>query len=136
MPEQIRDGTGTGRLLEISSEHKAQTDSVTTTEEAHIADLYGRTFVASTGILNISSTNPHVAFRLQNTDPDRNLYIAVATFGWNGGDTTGNKSAWWEYMIYPGDSTANYTVLPLGNLNLTSGQIALTDFNVWDGVGE
>jgi hypothetical protein len=136
MPEMIRDGIGRGYLLEINSEHKAQTHAVSQTEEAYVAELYGDAYAMSTGVLNTNSTNPHIVMYFKNLNPEKNMYIAALVLGWNGGNATGEKCAWWDYVVVPGDPVTNYTASIAGNMNLSSSTIALATVDVWNGVGE
>ncbi len=136
MPEMIRDGIGRGYLLEIDNNHKAQTDAVIQTEEAYIGDTYGEAYVMSTGVLTTTSTNPHAMIYFKNLNPDKKMYVSALVLGWNGGNVTGEKCAVWDYVAFPGDPVANYTVSVAGNLNLTSSKTALATIDIWDGVGE
>ncbi len=135
MPEQIRDGTGTGKLWKINADNKAEVTAVVQTEEAAAAEA-GYAFSISTGIVTLNSTNPHLLLYLQNTDADLEMRVWVVNFSWNGGSTNYNRTMRWSLVLNPNVPTANYTLTPPGNLNFTSGNVANAVGYKWDGVGD
>ena len=65
MSETIKDGIGRGYLAEVNPRNKIMGDSVMQTEEADIASL-GYSFVVSTKVLTLNSTNPHLFLYFKN----------------------------------------------------------------------
>ena len=136
MAETIKDGTGTGKLLKINDNNKMVCDSVVQTEEAEIAARTGLSFVSSSKVLTLNSTNPHLFLYIKNTSSDKNMHFWVANFAWNGGSTNHNRTIKWSWVISPGEPTANHTAVIPGNLNFTSAQAAEAVVYKWDGVGD
>jgi hypothetical protein len=133
--ETIKDGKGRGYLAEVSERNKIMMDSVMQSEEADIAGL-GYSFVVSTKVLTLNSTNPHLFLYFKNTNSEKNMHIQVVRFGWNGGSTNHNRTMTWGWVIAPGEPTANHTAVTSGNLNFTSNQVAEALVYKWDGVGD
>ena len=135
MSETIKDGIGRGYLAEVNNRNKIMGDSVMQTEEADIASL-GYSFVVSSKVITLNSTNPHLFLYFKNTNSEKNMHIQVVRFGWNGGSTNHNRTMTWGWIIAPGEPTANHTPVTPGNLNFTSNQAAEATVYKWDGVGD
>ena len=135
MSETIKDGKGRGYLAEVNQKHQLITDSIVQTEESEVAEL-GYSFVISTKVITLNSTNPHLFLYIKNTNAEKNMYFWIANFAWNGGSTNHNRTVKWGWVIAPGEPTANHTPVTPGNLNFTSGQVAEALAYKWDGVGD
>jgi hypothetical protein len=135
MSETIKDGKGRGYLAEVSEKNKMMCDSVVQTEEAEIAEL-GYSFVASTKVLTLNSTNPHLFLYMKNTNSEKTMRAWTVRFGWNGGSTNHNRTLKWGWIISPNVPTANHTITTPGNLNFISNQVAEATVYKWDGVGD
>ena len=135
MSETIKDGKGRGYLAEVNEKNKIMGDSVIQTEEAEITEL-GYSFVASTKVLTLNSTNPHLFLYVKNTNSEKTMRIWIANFSWNGGSTNHNRTLKWSWIISPNVPTANHTSVTPGNLNFTSNQVAEATVYKWDGVGD
>lgn len=136
MAEIIKDGTGTGKTLKINENNKAMCDSVIQSEESEVAERTGQSFVISTLVKTLNSTDPHFFLYLKNTSVDKNLYIWIANFGWNGGSTNHNRVLKWGWLVNSNEPTANHTAVIPGNLNFTSSEVASAIAYKWDGVGD
>ena len=135
MSETIRDGKGRGFLAEVNDRNKMMNDAVIQTEEADIAEL-GCSFIVSTKILTLNSTNPHLVLYFKNTNNLKTMRIWVSNFGWNGGSTNHNRTLKWSWVIAPNEPSANHTLIVPGNLNFASNNIAEALAYKWDGVGD
>jgi len=135
MADTIRDGKGRGFLAEVGENNKLMTDCVMQTEGASIADL-GYSFVVSSGIFALNSTNPHLFIYIKNTHRIKLIYNWFFYIGWNGGSTNHNRTLSWHWVALPNEPTANYTAISPANLNLTSNNIAEATVYGWDGVGD
>lgn len=135
MSETIKDGTGKGYLTKVNQHHQLFTESVIQTEESHICG-HGLSFVASTKVLTLNSTNPHLFLYLKNTNTEKNIHIWIVNFAWNGGSTNYNRTMKWGWVIAPNEPTGNHILVTPGNLNFTSGNNAEALVYKWDGVGD
>lgn len=133
--EKIIDGTGTGKLLKINSDNKAEVNSVIQTEEAACAEK-GFSFGVSTKVVTLNSTNPHLILYIKNTDPNKNMRVWVTNLSWNGGSTNHNRVIKWSLVGIPNEPTANHTAVTPLNLNFASGNTAEATVYKWDGVGD
>lgn len=132
----ILDGTGRGYRWAINELHRGQIDAVVETEETDVCERTGLAFVASTQIVKLTNSNPHLLLYMKNTNPDRTMRIQVANFGWNGGDTNHDRCMEWTWVVGLNEPTANHTAVTPANLNLLSGQAAQATVYKWDGVGQ
>jgi hypothetical protein len=135
MSETIKDGRGRGYSVEVNEKHQMSVDAVVQTEELEIAQL-GYAFVASTKVVTLNSTNPHLIFYLKNTSSSKNLHVWISNFGWNGGSVNHNRTMKWSWVAGLNEPTANHSTLIPGNLNFNSGQVAEAICYGWDGVGD
>ena len=135
MTEQIIDGTGTGKLLKINADNKAEVVAVTQTEEAFYAEL-GFSFFVSTGVVTLNSTNPHLLMYIKNINAVLNMRVWVVNFTWNGGSTNHDRVMKWSLIGGLNAPTANHTLVTPTNFNFTSGITAEALVYKWDGVGD
>jgi hypothetical protein len=133
MAEQIKDGTGRGFLLEINSRHKAETDSVIQSEESYISEHEGSTYITSTGLLTLNSTNLHQILYFKNTSPTKNLFFSKLAVSYNGGSTNYDRTLYWSWHIATSTvPSSNATMGVMGNANLTSANAAPGVVYYWD----
>lgn len=136
MPQMIRDGKGTGNLLQIDSENRANTNATILTEFAHQSQKHGNAFSLTTGgPLTLASAGVwHHVWSLKNTDTTKVLTVAYIDVSWDGGSTTGNKVLWYrQSALYT--LTGNYTAGVPGRFNFGSSEVADLEHYIWDGVG-
>ena len=105
------------------------------TEEAYIC-RQGYSFVVSSKVLTLNSTNPHLFLYFKNTSATKRLHLWVVWFGWNGGSTNQDKVVKWGWVIAPGEPSANHAAVTPGNLNFQSANAAEALVYKWDGVGD
>lgn len=108
--------------------------SIIETEEAHACEL-GDSFVVSSKVITLNSTDPHLFLWYRNTHPTKKMKIWVVWFGWNGGSANQDRTLKWGWVIAPGEPTANHEVVTPGNLNFQSDNPAQALIYKWDGVG-
>lgn len=137
MPDTIRDGRGSGRLLYIDDENRAVVSATVTPIAGHVAEEHGDTYIFTTGsepfTLNSADTW-HMCLDLKNIDTSKVMVGANISVSWNGGDTTGDKILWVRQRALH-TITANYSASTITNTNFTSNNVAQVEYNVWDEVG-
>jgi len=136
MPEQIRDGTGTGKLLKVNDCNRMMCSSIVQSEESEINEREALAFIVSTKVLTLNSTNPHLFLYIKNTNTDKNMYLWIANFAWNGGSINHNRTMKLSWVITPNEPTANHTAVIPSNLNFISNNTAESLIYKWDGVGD
>lgn len=130
---KTKDGIAKVPLIEDS--RRLVTRSIVETEESYACKL-GYSFIVSTKVLALNSTNPHLYLWFKNTSATKVMRIWTVWFGWNGGSTNKDRVLKWGWVIAPGEPTANHTVVVPGNMNFTSPTPAEALVYKWDGVGE
>lgn len=134
MTELIKDGTGRSYLLKIDEENRASVFADSREEIAHVSWTHGEAYsVGISDYLTLDNMDWHLAISLKNTNINKLLVIQYLYFGWNGGNTTGDKVLWIR------DSggftlTGGYSTGYIQNLNFTSDNEADAEFYHWDGV--
>ncbi len=137
MPQQIRDGKGTGYLLQIDDRNRAITEATIQDESADVSEHHGLTFTVPTGPMILDSTSEHKVLYIKNTDQTRNMYAWVVVVSWNGGDINHNRALFWSwYLATTAIPTARSVVATPGSFNFTSGAVANIAAYKWDGTGD
>lgn len=136
MPDTIRDGTGEGFLVKVTEQHRMLVSSVVQREESYIADEFGQTYVITTQGVTLNSINQHVLLYVKNTSPTKKLYHATMEIGYNGGSVNRDRSMKLQILGGFTGPSANHVVVPINNVNFTSGNVAEADCCIWDGVGD
>ena len=136
---RIKDGTGTGKLLEITAANRALVQGVNeniATERSRGGHLYG----LGTGNVTIASGSAHSVLWLRNDGADTDMYIMKLIFGWNGGSTNFNRTIfsliYYQRTIPTANNTTNTAAIE--NISRSGAAAAVTDANIsvetWDGV--
>jgi hypothetical protein len=74
MPQQLLDGTGSGRLARVDINKRLHTDAVTVDRAAN-ASFNGDSYNANTGIINLTSASKSAVFYMKNNESSSNLVI-------------------------------------------------------------
>lgn len=138
MPEMIRDGRGTGYLLQIDKNNRAKVSADTSEEITYYSHHHGDAYQLSTNNTTFA-TIPSAGvwtpiFDLENLSSSKGLIVNQILISWNGGDTTGNEVLWVRTRSYA-TIVGNYTSVSPSNMNGTSNLIADGNFYIWDGTG-
>ena len=138
MPEMISDGTGRSFLLKVDNENRAQVNATTTNSISYVSQKYGNAYTLSAFSEPMTLPDVNIWYTMahfKNTDPEMVFILRNLIYSWNGGNTTGDKVLWVRTAAgYTGPS-ANYNVILPSNMNRTSGNIAVSEYYAWDGVG-
>jgi len=132
----INDGTGIGYKAKVNADFQLETSSIMATEEAFISENYGRSYLFSTFVQKLSSTNEHHALYFRNDSQIYDVRFNKISFSWNGGDTNHNRAVKWSWFQAPNEPTANSESIIPTNLNFKTTRIADVTILKWDGVGE
>ncbi|MBY9000889.1 MAG: hypothetical protein KGD64_08255 [Candidatus Heimdallarchaeota archaeon] len=135
MAEIIKDGTGSGKSLQVNSEHRALVSSVSRSLRTYVSMEQGQSFSVNTGILTLSAIDTwHWVLWWNNISNTRDLHVYEIVINWNGGSTNYNRPLEARNVITTaGAPTANHTAkIPSNNNKKSSNQAELTVYG-WDG---
>jgi len=133
---QILDGKGDGYKVQVDKDHRMLTKSIIETEEAFIASKDARSYLVSTLVHTLNSTNEHKVLYLRNNSQQYDMRIQTVYLSWNGGSTNHDRVMKWSWYVAPNEPTANHEEALVGNLNFRSNNIANITAYKWDGVGD
>jgi hypothetical protein len=133
---QILDGKGKGYRAQVNDQGKLEVNSIAGTRESYICGNFGRSYVISTFVKTLNSTNEHFVLWFKNISQTYDMRLWVINFAWNGGSTNHNRALKWSYYIGTGAPTANYEEITSGNINFKSNNEAEVLVYRWDGVGD
>lgn len=136
MAETIKDGAGTGKALQVNSEHRALISSVSRSLRTYISMEHGQSYSVNTGILTLSAADTwHWVIWWQNVATTKDLHMHQIILSWNGGSTNYNRPLEVRNLItIAGAPTANHTAKKPSNNNKKSSNEAELDVYIWDGV--
>lgn len=141
MTEMIKDGTGTGRLLQITNDNRAMGEVIReliSSERSRQGQLWG---LGTGGITPTGSFSLGSVLWFQNQSTDEDWYVQKLIFGWNGGSTNFNRTVFSLIHYNTGEPTANNTEITaaIENISRSGSNAAVTKSNFkgykWDGVG-
>lgn len=131
----IKDGTGTGNRAEVDDFNRIATLSTAKSLFLFYTEI-GNSFayISNENQILASGGEYHLLW-YKNTDSARHFNIEQILLSYNGGDTTGVKSATFRIRIGSGTPSANAGYFPGINTNITSQKVPLSEAYVWTGVG-
>ena len=141
MSEQIKDGTGSGNLVKVTSDNRLTTDGIVETiasERSRAGKLFG---VGTGGITPTGSFSLGPVLWLQNNSNTEDLYVHKIIFGWNGGSTNYNRTilSFIKYQTTAPTGANTATTDQIENIS-KSGSVnpvesGVTTAHKWDGTG-
>jgi hypothetical protein len=135
--QTLKDGSGTGNLAKVDSDHRLRTRAETTTVSSHVSSRFGTAYSLPFMDYPIGTPdNEYLIGWFQNLDTQRTFRINRYYMSWNGGNTNFVRSL--SVRLYVGtlEPSANAVEFSPPNLNLTkSSQLALAKAYAWTGAG-
>lgn len=141
MAEIIKDGTGTGATLKVTSFNRAATDGISqpvASEMSRLGLLYG-TVTGSVTLTGSETLAPMLWLKCD--DPDNDFFIEKLIFGWNGGSTNYDRTVLSFIKYQTTEPTGAQSSAPpaIENISLSGTSEAVTDDKAsafkWDGSG-
>jgi len=120
--DSIIDGTGNGYRLEINSDNRAVTSSITETKVIDISERKGLAFIFASGdFIDLTTTATETGFfHLKNTDSNRHLHVKSIR-------TCGSQLQKWKLYkdVTTGTLISNATAGSKNNMNFSSSKVPL-----------
>ena len=137
---QLEDGTVGSFRAKVGSDNRLWTHANTQPIGSEMS-LDGMLYGIGTGSVSVTATGGQVLW-LRNDDPNNFFQVDKIIYGWNGGSTNFNRTAFCLISYQTTVPTANNTATSptIENIHLSGTTSAVTDADatghIWDGVGD